>query len=145
MQDALLRTYRYASRIREPEAFRAWLYRTVRNACLVNRRRRSGEPARFESLDDRRDGAEGPAYEAADPGPSPEDRTEQRRLRAELVRALQQISPSARGVVVLRDLEGLSTREVADVLGITEANVKQRLHRARAALKRVLPPHAAVS
>ena len=33
MQEALLKTYRYAARIREPEAFRAWLYRTVRNAC----------------------------------------------------------------------------------------------------------------
>ena len=40
MQEALLKTYRFAARIREPEAFRAWLYRTVRNACLINRRKR---------------------------------------------------------------------------------------------------------
>ena len=140
MQDALLRTYRYASRIREPEAFRAWLYRTVRNACLVNRRRRAGEPAHMVSLDDSVDGGDGPAFEATDPGPSPQDRAEQHRLRADLVRALQQLPPAARGVVVLRDIEGLSTREVAEVLEISEANVKQRLHRARTALKKVLPP-----
>src|SRR5438045_9289097 len=39
MQDALLKTYQYVSRIEEPEAFRTWLYRTVRNACLMKRRR----------------------------------------------------------------------------------------------------------
>ena len=46
MQEALMKTYRYAGRIREPEAFRAWLYRTVRNACLMGRRKKVDEPAR---------------------------------------------------------------------------------------------------
>ena len=44
MQDALVKTFRYVNRIRDPHAFRTWLYRTVRNACLMKRRRRSGEP-----------------------------------------------------------------------------------------------------
>ena len=52
MQEALLKTYRHASRIREPEAFRPWLYRTVRNACLMRRRRRVDEPAHLVSLDE---------------------------------------------------------------------------------------------
>ena len=52
MQEALIKTYRYAARIREPEAFRTWLYRTVRNACLIRRRRRVNEPAHMLSLDD---------------------------------------------------------------------------------------------
>ena len=42
MQEALIKTYRYVGRIREPEAFRPWLYRTVRNACLMGRRKRVG-------------------------------------------------------------------------------------------------------
>src|SRR5512135_1415923 len=52
MQEALLKTYRYAARIREPDAFRAWLYRTVRNACLLGRRKRVDEPSVLVSLDD---------------------------------------------------------------------------------------------
>jgi len=46
MQEALIKTYRYVGRIRDPEAFRPWLYRTVRNACLMGRRKKAGEPAR---------------------------------------------------------------------------------------------------
>ena len=52
MQEALIKTYRYVGRIREPEAFRPWLYRTVRNACLMGRRKRVGEPTRLQSLDE---------------------------------------------------------------------------------------------
>ena len=46
MQEALIKTYRYVGRIRDPESFRPWLYRTVRNACLMGRRKKAGEPAR---------------------------------------------------------------------------------------------------
>ena len=52
MQEALIKTYRYVGRIREPGAFRPWLYRTVRNACLMGRRKRAGEPTRLRSLDE---------------------------------------------------------------------------------------------
>ena len=52
MQEALIKTYRYVGRIREPAAFRPWLYRTVRNACLMGRRKKVGEPTRLQSLDE---------------------------------------------------------------------------------------------
>ena len=51
MQDALLKTYRHVARIEQPEAFRTWRYSTVRNACLMKRRRRVGEPAEFVSVE----------------------------------------------------------------------------------------------
>src|SRR5512132_4677924 len=53
MQDALLKTYQHVSGIADPTAFRTWLYTTVRNACLMKRRRRAGEPSHFESLESR--------------------------------------------------------------------------------------------
>ena len=59
MQEALIKTYRYVGRIREPEAFRPWLYRTVRNACLMGRRKKAGEPARLQSLDEVLPGPDG--------------------------------------------------------------------------------------
>ena len=132
MQDALIKTYRHMSQLRAPEAFRPWLYRTVRNACLMKRRTRVGEPTHFASLDDLSPTPDRiAAIDPADPGPSPEAWVVNRRLRGRLNAALQQLPPSHRVVLVLREIEGLSTREVSEVLGISEPNVKMRLHRAR--------------
>ncbi|HOC19018.1 MAG TPA: sigma-70 family RNA polymerase sigma factor [Vicinamibacterales bacterium] len=139
MQEALLKTYRYAGRIREPEAFRAWLYRTVRNACLIGRRKRAGEPAHLLSLHESsgEDGFE-PGVDVADPGRDPEAHAMNVSLRGRLFGALRQLPRSYRAVVFLREVEGLSTREVGKVLGISEPNVKTRLHRARVMLRELL-------
>jgi len=137
MQEALLKTYRYAARIREPEAFRAWLYRTVRNACLIGRRKRANEPDHLMSLDEPVADLDGHdrRVDAVDPARDPEDQAINSSLRARLRRSLASVPRSYRVVVVLREIEGLSTREVAEVLGISEANVKTRLHRARLLLR----------
>jgi RNA polymerase sigma-70 factor, ECF subfamily len=137
MQEALLKTYRYAARIREPEAFRAWLYRTVRNACLIGRRKRAHEPEHLLSLDDAGPDSDGRErhLDAVDPARDPESQAVNSSLRARLLRSLAAVPRSYRVVVVLREIEGLSTREVAKVLGISEANVKTRLHRARILLR----------
>jgi RNA polymerase sigma-70 factor, ECF subfamily len=137
MQEALLKTYRYAARIREPEAFRAWLYRTVRNACLIGRRKRANEPDHIASLDDTGPDLDGRErrVDAVDPGRDPEDQAINSGLRSRLRHALAAVPRPYRVVVVLREIEGLSTREVAEVIGISEANVKTRLHRARVLLR----------
>ncbi len=137
MQEALLKTYRYVGRIREPEAFRAWLYRTVRNACLMGRRKRSDEPAYVQSIDEPAPGSDdhGRAVDIADTAQDPERQAINVGLRGRLRRALQAIPRPYRVVVVLREIEGLTTREVANVVGISEANVKTRLHRARLLLR----------
>jgi len=140
MQDALLKTYRYVSRIHNPQAFRTWLYRTVRNACLMKRRRRVGEPARVLSLDDVLPSHDGgsPAAEPAGTERNPEDLAVNSVLRRRLVNALDALPPGYRAIVFLREMEGLSTREVAQVLKISEPNVKMRLHRARLFLRKQL-------
>jgi RNA polymerase sigma-70 factor, ECF subfamily len=140
MQEALLKTYRHAAQIKEPEAFRTWLYRTVKNACLISRRKRVDEPARLHSLDEvsiSEDGAV-QAIEVEDPGRRPDQVMENTRLRKALHRALQTLTPENRLIVFLREIEGLSTRDVAAVVGISEANVKTRLHRARLSLRQHL-------
>ena len=140
MQDALLKTYQYVSRIEEPEAFRTWLYTTVRNACLMKRRRRVGEPSHLISVE------QGiPSHEGTG---TPVDvidgarRIDQRMIAASsdvrVRQALQKWPSSSRAIVVMREMEGLSTREVATITGLSEANVKTRLHRARVMLRRHL-------
>lgn len=142
MQDALLRTYRYVGRIRRPEAFRTWLYRTVRNACLMKRRRRVDEPVRVESLDtgqgDRNDGSPAAGADVADRGKAPDELAINAWLGSRLRTALQALPAGLRVIVLLREMEGLSTREVASVTGLSEANVKMRLHRARVLLRAAL-------
>jgi RNA polymerase sigma-70 factor, ECF subfamily len=136
MQEALLKTYRYVGRIREPAAFRPWLYRTVRNACLMGRRKRAGEPSRLQSLDDFLPGPDGPMRpDAPHPGKNPEQLADNAGLRRRLRKALRALPRPYRAIVFLREMEGLSTREVAQVMGISEANVKTRLHRARLQLQ----------
>lgn len=139
MQDALMKTFRYVRRIRDPHAFRTWLYRTVRNACLMKRRRKAGEPARVLSIDDVLPGAEervGAVVPAA--GRSPEALAANAALRRRLGRALLALPPNYRAIVFLRDMEGLSTKDVAGVLNIGESSVKMRLHRARLFLRKQL-------
>ena len=139
MQEALIKTYRYVGRIREPEAFRPWLYRTVRNACLMGRRKRAGEPTRLQSLDDVLLGGDGRTRpDAPHPGKNPEQLADNAALRRRLRKALDSLPGPYRAIVFLREMEGLSTREVAKVMGMTEDNVKTRLHRARIQLQKDL-------
>ena len=136
MQEALIKTYRYVGRIREPEAFRPWLYRTVRNACLMGRRKKAGEPTRLRSLDEVLPGTDGRARpDAPHPGKNPEQLADNTALRRRLRKALRALPGRYRAIVFLREIEGLSTREVAKVMGMSEANVKTRLHRARLQLQ----------
>jgi RNA polymerase sigma-70 factor (ECF subfamily) len=139
MQDALLKTYQHVAHISEPEAFRTWLYTTVRNACLMKRRRHVGEPTHFVSLEQGVEGADGTIpLDVTDPSRPPDERLIDGRMYGRLRAALRGLPPTYRMVVVMREIEGLSTKEVATVTGLSEANVKTRLHRARLMLRRRL-------
>lgn len=139
MQEALVQTFRSISRLRDPESFRPWLYRTVRNACLMSRRRRVGEPKHIASLDELLP-APGTARRLDAPAPqkNPEQLVVNAALRRRLTAALKKLPPEFRMIVFLREMEGLSTREAAEVAGVSEDVVKARLHRARVFLQREL-------
>jgi RNA polymerase sigma-70 factor, ECF subfamily len=140
MQEALLRTYRYVNRIEDPFAFRTWLYRTVRNACLMKRRRRVDEPARHVSIEqgEATTGDESQPIEIEDHGRAADEQLVDAWVGERLRHALQRLPRPYRAIVVLREIEGLSTKEVAAIAGISETNVKTRLHRARALLRKDL-------
>jgi RNA polymerase sigma-70 factor (ECF subfamily) len=140
MQEALLRTYRYVNRIEDPFAFRTWLYRTVRNACLMKRRRRVDEPARHVSIEqgEATTGDESQPIDIEDHGRAADEQLVDAWVGERLRHALQRLPRPYRAIVVLREIEGLSTKEVAAIAGISETNVKTRLHRARALLRKDL-------
>jgi RNA polymerase sigma-70 factor (ECF subfamily) len=137
MQDALLKTFQYVRRIEDPSAFRTWLYSTVRNACLMKRRRRAGEPAGFVPLDAEA-GDDARPIDIVDRATPNDEQMVQAAVDTRLRAALERLPPAYRMIVILREMEGLSTREVATITGYSEANVKQRLHRARLMLRRHL-------
>lgn len=140
MQEALLNTYKHVRQIKDPEAFRTWLYQTVRNACLMKRRRRVDEPAQLTSIEQGGTSADGESIgvDVPDTGRSADQQLMDAWLGERLKRALAKLAPAYRVIVVLREMEGLSTREVAEITGFSEANVKTRLHRARLMLRESL-------
>jgi RNA polymerase sigma-70 factor (ECF subfamily) len=147
LQEAFLQVFRRLATFRGEARFSTWLYRIVTNAALMQRRRRSRRPT--ESLESYLPRFDAAGRHAATPAEleaacGVEDRLE-RRLLAEKARAAIDSLPEAyRVAVVLRDLEELPTAEVAAVLGLEPAAVRQRVHRARLMLRGYLGALAGV-
>ena len=125
-QDAYLRMFRGLSGFREEARFETWMYRIVTNSAinLLRRRGRQGELLSDESAMDTIVAPDAPAEQTAD--------------RDELTRSLDALPAGQRAVVILKDVYGLSCREIGNELGIEEGAVKVRLHRARKRLKEAI-------
>jgi len=145
LQETLLRAYRSLTRLKDPAALKSWVYRVAANSCMKMRRDGPPRPAVSLSLDTLlpSPGADGAPADLSDWSGQPIDRLLRSELRGVLEKAILALPKPFRAVVVLRDQEGLSTREVAGVLGITETLAKVRLHRARLALRRSLDGYLA--
>lgn len=145
-QDTLLKVFESFDQLREPEHVKAWVFRIARNYCLMKRRRSVFAPERELSLDELMPGPMGGndsrGTAASDRVPDQRELPEQRLLRAELNKeletAMQELPANYRSVVLLRDVEGLSTTEAAEVLDLSADVIKQRLHRGRLALRKRL-------
>lgn len=121
-----------------------WLYRIAVNLCK-NYFRRRGVRRRVHgpSLDDQiaLDDEQALEREVEDWTRTPQRQVEQRELQREIERAIAALSPQGRMVVLLRDVHGLSYRQIAEVVGVSAEIVKARLFRARAALRKQLAPY----
>jgi RNA polymerase sigma-70 factor (ECF subfamily) len=132
-QETMLKVFENIGRLREPEHVRAWVFRIARNACLMQRRKSVFAPAQEVSLDELAPGIEIPGDEEP-----PEKELLSSELRAVLDRVILELPPVYRPVVVLRDLEELSTEETAQILDLSQDVVKTRLHRGRAAMRQAI-------
>jgi len=141
-QETLLKVFESFNQLREPERVRPWVFRIARNECLMKRRKSVFAPSHELSLDqflpakDQRDGQV--QLQIADWSGLPEDQMLRAELRAELQRAIVELPENYRSVILLRDVEELSTQETANILGLTDDVVKTRLHRARLAVRQTL-------
>ncbi len=141
-QETLLRVFQKFEQLREPEHIKAWVFRIARNACLMKRRKSAYAPTQELSLDElmpgvRQDGNDR-KLEIADWSALPDDQAISAQLRRILRRTIEELPEIYRAVIVLRDIEELSTQETAEVLGVSEDTVKTRLHRARLAVRQRL-------
>lgn len=141
-QDTLLKVFENFDQLREPEHVRSWVLRIAKNFCLMKRRRSQFAPARELSLDDYlptldRDGGQ-VKLQIADWSSLPEDRVLRAELRHVLDEAIAALPDTYRSVMVLRDVEELTTEEAAQVLDLSVDVIKTRLHRARLAIRQQL-------
>ena len=133
-QEVFLKVWRSLPAFQGDSSFATWLYRLTDNAAidlLRREKKRRGDA----SLDDEE-------YQwdstLADPDSSPEKKLERQELRRSVAEGLKKLSEEHRRVLVLREINGLSYEEIADILDLTAGTVKSRIARARTALAKLL-------
>ncbi|GAB6061572.1 RNA polymerase sigma factor [Deferrisoma palaeochoriense] len=140
MQETYLSAYRNLKSFQGNAAFSTWLYRIATNHALMRLRKKQPDTVSWDELPM-------PSHEeirqkgVTDWALDPKEALLRQEVRQLLVRAIQELPPIYRAVVVLRDVEGLSTADTAKILGTTEGAVKTRLHRARIHLREKLSPY----
>src|SRR5580693_8127665 len=137
VQDALLSAYKHLGQFRGQAQLSTWLATIVTNAALMKLRRRDS----YLSLDEEQ-GEDGFTFSERlrDSKPSPEELCSAAEARDQLVEGVRQLSPKLRRTFQLRDIDGLTTKEAALVLGVPHGTVKAQLARARAKLARIENP-----
>src|SRR5690242_7550736 len=137
-QEVFVRVMRSVVGFRGDSTFGTWLHRVTVNVCLTALRKRSKARAAGMVAGGSPFGLPGDEASLPYDGGAPDDLAVTADLAARSEAALATLPEDARAVVVLRDIEGLSTKEVADLLGVTENVVKVRLHRAHARLRTLI-------
>lgn len=144
LQDAFLRAYQFLKKFKGKSSFYTWLYRIATNVCLTRLRKRKTAQS-FTSETNQASEKPSPKQpifvssdlitDIPDASKSPERLVRQKELREALNQAVDELPADFRTVVVLRDFEGLSNREVSKVLNLSVPAVKSRLHRGRLFLR----------
>ena len=136
-QEVFVRAWRGLARFEERSQFSTWLYRIAFNEA---QRRLSRRPASRAQPDPDR-GADPILAVPEAPELGPDAQTLEREFERALEEALDELPADWRAAVVLRDVEGLSTHDAAETVGIREAAFKSRLHRGRMKLRTLLEPY----
>lgn len=136
MQETLLTLVRSLPSFEGRSTLSTWLYTVARSFCIKKRRKGKFAPAQLDSLE----AAEASPHEPVHDTLEPDEALAAKRLQDAFNRELQALEPEQREVLLLRDVEGLPASQVAEVLQISVAAVKSRLHRGRLKLRSQLAP-----
>lgn len=130
-QEVFLRTYKYLNKYKAEQDFYGWLYRIIVNAChdIARKRTRS---ARFSSFEAEREMGNLETLAGPDDVEAAAILSQEQSI---IARALETLSAKERAAIVLRDMEGLSTEEVAAALGSSQGTVRSQVSSARAKIK----------
>lgn len=138
-QETLLKVFESIDQLRDPNRLKAWVFRIAKNECFMKRRKSVFAPKIELSLDDLRpsriNDGEVQGIQIADWTALPEDLLLDAELQNALAQSIRELPETYRSVVLLRDVEELTTEETAEVLDISPDAVKTRLHRGRLALR----------
>ena len=141
-QETLMKVFENLGQLREPERLKPWVFRIAKNACLMRRRKSVFAPRSEVSLDelmpDRSGDGHGSRLEIADWSGLPDRLAMNIELHERLGKSVHELPEIYRSVFLLRDVEGLSTEQAAEVLEVTPEVIKQRLHRGRLILRKKL-------
>ena len=137
MQEVLVKSIPYLSKFENSQALAVWLYKVARNRCVSHRRGNKNSAAKHLSLEELMpDGRELSDLRSKTPGP--EATVLNKETEEQLREAVLAVPEQYRLVLVLHDMEELSTSEVAQITGLREGTVRVRLHRARLFVRRHL-------
>jgi len=136
IQETFLNVFRYLKNFRYETKFKNWLYKVAASTCIKKRRKSKFAPDRELSLDEFHSGNEA---EVPDHVPDwalmPLEKLLNHELSSTINQEILSLPKKYRLVIVLRDIEGFSTAETAQILSLSPSNVKVRLHRARLYLR----------
>jgi len=142
MQETFLNAFKSLKDFREETKLKNWLFRIAANACYRKRRKKKDEPDRELSLDALMNPeGNGQKFDIPDASNDPGEDLIRTELKEVIAAATQRLPAIYRLVFNLRDIEGFSTEETADILDITTQSVKTRLHRARLFLRNEISDH----
>ncbi len=135
VQEAFLKAFQHLGEFREDSKFSTWLIRITLNQSLMKLRKQRRTIREVPLEENFRAGEDMLPMEVTDWAPDPEQLYRTSELRDILIKVLRELQPILRAVFVLRDIEGLSTAETADVLNLSRTAVKARLWRGRLQLR----------
>jgi len=138
MQEVLLKSVPQLPKFDSPKALVVWLYKVAKNRCLMSRRKSKFAPAHQLSLEELMPDRKELEQLSADGKINPESFAIRSEQASRLRDAVQKLPPQYRIVLVLRDMEGLTDGEVAEITGVRAGSVRVRLHRARLFVRKEL-------
>jgi len=138
MQEVLLKSIPQLPKFDSPKALVVWLYKVAKNRCLMSRRKSKFAPAHELSLEELMPDRKELEQLSSDGKVNPESFAIRSEEASRLRNAVQKLPPQYRIVLVLRDMEGLTDDEVAEITGVRAGTVRVRLHRARLFVRKEL-------